>query len=95
MAQIKIPVSTIDQLVARMETVYADRVAMRYYDEAAGTVREVLYRDYAAGPITPCADRDALMAILFTSGTTGHSKGVEFRAEPFPRNATGKQIRVP
>ena len=177
MAQIKIPVSTIDQLVARMETVYADRVAMRYYDEAAGTVREVLYRDYAAdirrmsalltdkvpgirgrrvcvlaansyhyavsifgtilsgavlvplnlqkpladiryelelveaslilhdgryleresgleqlagdrlvsitayrdyapGPITPCADRDALMAILFTSGTTGHSKGV-------------------
>ncbi len=36
MAQIKIPVSTIDQLVARMETVYADRVAMRYYDEAAG-----------------------------------------------------------
>ena len=177
MAQIKIPVSTIDQLVARMETVYADRVAMRYYDEAAGTVREVLYRDYAAdirrmsalltdkvpgirgrrvcvlaansyhyavsifgtilsgavlvplnlqkpladiryelelveaslilhdgryleresgleqlagdrlvsitayrdyapGPITPCADRDALMAIMFTSGTTGHSKGV-------------------
>ena len=36
MAQIKIPVSTIDQLVVRMETVYADRVAMRYYDEAAG-----------------------------------------------------------
>ena len=48
MAQIKIPVSTIDQLVARMETVYADRVAMRYYDEAAGGVREVLYKEYAA-----------------------------------------------
>ena len=36
MAQIKIPVSTIDPLVARMETVSADRVAMRYCDEAAG-----------------------------------------------------------
>ena len=41
-------ISTVYQDVAQMETAFADRVAVRYYDEAAGAVREILYRDYAA-----------------------------------------------
>ena len=177
MAKITIPVSTIAQLVARMETDYADRIAIRYYDETLEGVREIPYRQYARdircqaaalqaavpdiegrrvcvlaansydyavsifgailsgavlvplnlqkswadiryeldlveaaailhdgrylerepalgeayrdrllpidgykggqpAAIRECRDRDALMAIMFTSGTTGHSKGV-------------------
>ena len=177
MAKITIPVSTIAQLVARMETHYADRIAIRYYDETLEGVREISYRQYARdircqaaalqaavpdiegrrvcvlaansydyavsifgtilsgavlvplnlqkswadiryeldlveaaailhdgrylerepalgeayrdrllpidgykggqpAAIRECRDRDALMAIMFTSGTTGHSKGV-------------------
>ena len=47
MAKITIPVSTIAQLVARMETDYADRIAIRYYDETLEGVREIPYRQYA------------------------------------------------
>ncbi len=41
MAKIKIDVATIYQLVTKMETVYADRVAIRYYDEAAQALRVI------------------------------------------------------
>src|SRR5699024_4666892 len=34
------------------------------------------YKDYPPAAIHECKDREALMAIMFTSGTTGHSKGV-------------------
>ena len=47
MAKITIPVSTIYQLVLRMESHYADRIAIRYYDEALEGVREIPYRQYA------------------------------------------------
>ena len=47
MAKIKIPVSTIYQLVLRMESHYADRIAVRYYDDAIQGVREITYRQYA------------------------------------------------
>ena len=47
MAKITIPVSTIYQLVLRMESHYADRIAIRYYDEALEGVRELPYRQYA------------------------------------------------
>ena len=46
MAKITIPVSTIYQLVLRMESHYADRIAIRYYDEALEGVREIPYRQY-------------------------------------------------
>ena len=35
------------QLLRKMETVYPDRVAVRWYDEELGGVREVKYRQYA------------------------------------------------
>ena len=47
MAKITIPVSTIYQLVLRMESHYAYRIAIRYYDEALEGVREIPYRQYA------------------------------------------------
>ena len=34
------------------------------------------YQSYQPAEIQPCRDREALMAIMFTSGTTGRSKGV-------------------
>ena len=34
------------------------------------------YQQYQPAEIKPCKDREALMAIMFTSGTTGRSKGV-------------------
>ena len=34
------------------------------------------YRAFAPAETRECADRDALMAVMFTSGTTGRSKGV-------------------
>ena len=41
-------ISTVYQNVVNMESAWPDRVAVRYYDEAAGGVREVLYKEYAA-----------------------------------------------
>ena len=41
-------ISTLYQDVIQMESEYSDRVAIRYYDESAGAVREVCYREYAA-----------------------------------------------
>ena len=41
-------VSTMYQNVVNMESAWPDRAAVRWYDEAAGGVREVCYRDYAA-----------------------------------------------
>ena len=41
-------ISTMYQNLLNMESAYPDRVAIRYYDEEAKSVREVLYRDYAA-----------------------------------------------
>ena len=41
-------VSSLYQDVVNMEAAWPGRVAVRWYDEAAGAVREVLYRDYAA-----------------------------------------------
>lgn len=41
-------ISTVYQNVLNMETAWPDRVAVRWYDEAAGCVREVRYREYAA-----------------------------------------------
>ena len=41
-------ISTVYQNVLNMETAWPGRVAVRWYDEAAGCVREVRYRDYAA-----------------------------------------------
>ncbi len=40
-------VSSLYQSLCNMETIYADRVAIRYYDENAQGVAEVLYRQYA------------------------------------------------
>ena len=41
-------ISTVYQNVLNMESAWPERVAVRWYDEAAGCVREVRYRDYAA-----------------------------------------------
>ena len=41
-------ISTVYQNVVNMESAWPDRVAVRYYDEAAGGVREILYKEYAA-----------------------------------------------
>lgn len=41
-------ISTVYQDVVNMETAWPDRVAVRCYDEAAGCVREIRYREYAA-----------------------------------------------
>ena len=41
-------ISPMYQKLLNMESAYPDRVAIRYYDEEAKSVREVLYRDYAA-----------------------------------------------
>ena len=41
-------ISTVYQNVINMESAWPQRVAVRWYDEEAGGVREVTYRDYAA-----------------------------------------------
>ncbi len=41
-------ISTVYQNVLNMESAWPERVAVRYFDEAAGRVREICYRDYAA-----------------------------------------------
>lgn len=41
-------VTSLYQSLCNMETIYADRVAIRYYDEAKQGVTEVFYRQYAA-----------------------------------------------
>ncbi len=41
-------VTSLYQSLCNMETIYADRVAIRYYDEAKQGVAEVFYRQYAA-----------------------------------------------
>ena len=43
----KIMVTSLYQSLCNMETIYADRVAIRYYDEAKQGVTEVYYRQYA------------------------------------------------
>ena len=43
----KIMVTSLYQSLCNMETIYADRVAIRYYDEAKRGVTEVYYRQYA------------------------------------------------
>ena len=40
-------VTSLYQSLCNMETIYADRVAIRYYDEAKQGVTEVYYRQYA------------------------------------------------
>lgn len=40
-------VTSLYQSLCNMETIYADRVAIRYYDEAKQGVTEVFYRQYA------------------------------------------------
>ena len=40
-------VTSLYQSLCNMETIYADRVALRYYDEAKQGVTEVYYRQYA------------------------------------------------
>ncbi len=39
-------VSTMYEHVLQMETVYADRIAIRYYDEEKQAVREITYREF-------------------------------------------------
>ncbi len=41
-------ISTVYQNVINMESAWPQRVAVRWYDEQAGAVREVTYREYAA-----------------------------------------------
>ena len=41
-------VTSLYQSLCNMETIYADRVAIRYYDEAKQGAAEVFYRQYAA-----------------------------------------------
>ena len=43
----KIMVTSLYQSLCNMETIYADHVAIRYYDEAKQGVAEVYYRQYA------------------------------------------------
>ena len=43
----KIMVTSLYQSLCNMETIYADHVAIRYYDEAKQGVTEVYYRQYA------------------------------------------------
>ena len=40
-------VTSLYQSLCNMETIYADHVAIRYYDEAKQGVAEVYYRQYA------------------------------------------------
>ena len=47
MAKIKIDVCTMYQLLCKMEGEYAQRTAIRYYDETLEGVREIPYRQYA------------------------------------------------
>ena len=45
--EVKIMVTSLYQSLCNMETIYADHVAIRYYDEAKQGVTEVYYRQYA------------------------------------------------
>ena len=41
-------VHSLYQSLNNLETIYADRIGIRYYDEAKGGVAEVPFRQYAA-----------------------------------------------
>lgn len=48
--EVKIMVTSLYQSLCNMETIYADHVAIRYYDETKQGVTEVYYRQYAQDP---------------------------------------------
>ena len=62
----KIMVTSLYQSLCNMETIYADRVAIRYYDEAKQGVTEVYYRQYA---------QDLRRFVSFLRSKAGNVKG--------------------
>ena len=44
----RLTVHSLYQSLNNLETIYADRIGIRYYDEAKGGVVEVPFRQYAA-----------------------------------------------
>ena len=48
-------VHSLYQSLNNLETIYADRIGIRYYDEAKGGVVEVPFRQYAGGSWHFCA----------------------------------------
>lgn len=79
-------VTSLYQSLCNMETIYADRVAIRYYDEAKQGVTEVYYRQYA---------QDLRRFVSFLRSKQGMSRGSGSRSWPATATTTSSACTAP
>lgn len=84
--EVKIMVTSLYQSLCNMETIYADHVAIRYYDETKQGVTEVYYRQYA---------QDLRRFVSFLRSKQGMSRGSGSRSWPATVTTTSSVCTAP
>ena len=79
-------VTSLYQSLCNMETIYADHVAIRYYDETKQGVTEVYYRQYA---------RDLRRFVSFLRSKAGDVKGQRVAIWPATVTTTSSVCTAP